>query len=501
MIRPSTRCSGLGQLVLLLSSLLLPACQAEIYTFSSWQVPPAGGLQALHAFYVFAPKDLRKGQIAPTLTFDKLVAMPSDKSPEALEAFKRSEAEGYRGLQVHVMKWEDYSAYVKFGKHCSKPDAEHPNRKVNVWLSLPADVKFGDVSLFSATVRLNNTEEVTRPSVLDATGVWVMFVTNCGEFERAKISGEVAIKSSYGYLPGSELHKRTIRYALLVGYLVVGLFWAYQCTQRQQEVGPLHHCISTLLMIGFAECLLWFWFYYSWNVDGVKHNGVLGCASTLSVMKTIALSSLLPALARGWYITTADVTEEVLWRIKLLAICYLVTDSAWQITLHFRSRESMTMVTLVLAFVPVYAQHAGVFAWVYRLLSETRRTLQDRGQTDMCFIFATFQRVLVAAIVLVSLALCGELLVAQDSVHRWRFHWLAADGITQPLFLVVLVVLMLLWGPGSVNKSSILTEESKDVIAEDQPLVGGASDEEDEETGGSPAVLAPTKLGAAAALE
>jgi len=416
---------------------LYHVASGQIYQFEKEPVPPNRSLHTLYAFYVYseteAPDRLPGGDGRPFVGFSGLEARAT--SPE----YEQSVA-SYAGVQLSIMRYKDFFNLINPKRFCS----DEGTLLVN--LLGGEDIDKQDV--FRHTIYFNESARSLKKQWVRQTGVYILVFSNCGDFDKATVTGTVTVKNAYGYLPGNEFHKLPFYGWLLLVYMGLALIWMVLSIRWWKELFNVQNCIAIVIFFGLLESFLWYIFFNDWNQTGVRPKWIFIFAILFTVVKSTFSYMLVLVASLGWGVTRPFLDHQVILKLQVLCLLYIVLDFIRESVLSFRHSYSLSLTFVLLCLLPVSLLNGAIFYWVFTALSSLMETLRERRQTEKLVLFQRLWKILIAALTLATCTLLFQIFnISRSITSRWKYQWLLTDGITHALFLFVLAAMMYLWAP------------------------------------------------------
>ena len=320
-------------------------------------------------------------------------------------------------------------------------------------------------------------------AVLTKPGVYYVTMSNCDFETESKtkfLSGEIEMKSPYGYLPGEELPKLRFYGWLAIIYLGFSVFWGMACARwagaSPAVLLPIHRWIGYGFLTGVFESICWYISLYHWNMIGHRWWSMifLACFSTLAKQGT-CIACLL-AVCMGSGITKPHLDRKTVIKICLLVVAFVVTDGARAFEMYTISAGNNSMAwfrpprkdqldpneigkqpgtswgawfTIFLIVSPGTFFLCVLICWAVEELEATIKGLVESGQTIKLQVYQDL-RVCLVTVGGVGLCLLGyETWVVREQPLSvmWSQRWIFSDLLTHVAFLLSLLACAFLWRP------------------------------------------------------
>lgn len=458
----------------LLSCAALTA-KAQIYAFDAKPIPKNQTLNTLYAFYVYSLHEAPDRSVGKP--FVKINGVAASMMPGAAEP----DSKGYEGLQLSLMRYKDFWDLIDPNKFCTTENDVSlglAKKTGELLLNKSPDLSLRDVNVISYTVPMmsKDNEDWTKPitTYIDSTGVYILVFSNCGTKTQATVSGTLAVKNAYGFLPGNEYHKMPFYGWLLLVYMGLAFVWMSISLKWWRELFAIHHCISSVIFLGLLECFMWYLFFNDWNAKGLRPTFLFVISTLITVVKTTFSYLLVLVASLGWGVTRPYLDTKVVLNLQVLGLLYILLDFIKETVFSYRNSHSFPHAFVVLSLLPVSLLNGAIFSWVFAALSSLMETLQERRQFEKLALFQNLWKILVGALAIATCTLLFKLFNRSRSISFWwKYEWFIADGVSHIVFLFVLLAIMYLWAP---NKYSQRYAYSQQVRGEEE--MGGQATED-----------------------
>eukprot|EP00930_Biecheleria_cincta_P062806 TRINITY_DN48251_c0_g1_i1.p1 TRINITY_DN48251_c0_g1~~TRINITY_DN48251_c0_g1_i1.p1 ORF type:complete len:510 (-),score=102.94 TRINITY_DN48251_c0_g1_i1:112-1641(-) len=430
-------------------ALLVVTAWAQIYRFEEETVPESKSLVMKTVFFVISKNDT--GGNESKVTFTQLFA---NSTSQSRPAFTLRE---YVGIQLHLMRYEDFGKFVKADKMCSTADdvakgyAEKEDQLILHTGGKDKNKKLDDLQVSSYEVRFYGLREHGHADLeknITRTGVYVLVLSNCGTYDKATISGNVYVKNPYGYLPGDEIAKLRLFKISSVVYVVLLAVWLLLCLRWYSVLSRFHVYILAVIALGLAECIVCYMSLSQWNSTGLKTHQFFRPLVLLSATRTSSSYVMVLLASLGWGMSRQELNTSTVWKMSLLAVIYTALNCIREIMGSSSQSLAPSQNLVLFCFVPLSLLHGATFYWIFSALSCVIEELRSMGQTEQLSIFQQLWRVLLCAVGFALLSVLVQVFVfSQDALAYWRQQWLVTDLAPHLVFSFVLVVIMLLWAP------------------------------------------------------
>lgn len=440
--------AGLHLRVLLLASLIA-ASKCQKYTFDNDPLPEAKSLLTMYAFFVYSFQDAPERNLGqPFVKFVGLRAVPDVKADMVTY-----ELPDYKGVQVSIVPYRDFWKLVDPSRFCSTDvDVAAGKAKEEDMLMLqnPEGLSDEDANWFSHSVQFGSGAELPadQQATIHSTAVYILMLSNCGNYSGGKISGSIIVKNAYGFLPGNEFYKMPFYGWLVTFYAVLAIVWFGLLLRKWKELFHIQYCIAAVVFFGLAECFLWWRYFNDWNDSGVRGTSGFVFALLFTVAKTVFSYMLILVASLGWGITRPFLDKTTQMQVQGISVVYIVLDFIREAVLSFRHSHSLSITFVLLCLLPVAMLNGGIFYWIFSALSQLIENLKERKQLEKLKMFERLWAILTMTLAAASLTVIVQIFDLSRSIStRWHYQWFFADGVSHILFLIVLVAMMFLWAP------------------------------------------------------
>jgi len=297
----------------------------------------------------------------------------------------------------------------------------------------------------------------------EVTGKYVIVFSNCNpEGRNLTVSGNYALMSEHGYLPGNLFGELYYFVFLSIVYLLLFLWYGISMKFYQDSIIPIQRWILTTIAIGFLECFFKAGDLWVWNVDGVRFWFAMYTGVLLGVAKRSIMRCLAVMISLGWGVVRDHLTQ--MKSIILLGSLYVVLSSADDLCeIYYRVIENETVgrtneeerlfdVITTLTFV-VATIDVTFYMWMLDALGGTMQYLENLCQHEKLLRYLRLRLVLILSVVfaviwavfgVVNTYMEGQILPAEQ-------EWII-KAVWQLNYLLVLIPVSILWKPNAKAK-------------------------------------------------
>merc|ERR1712194_589288 len=352
--------------------------------------------------------------------------------------FKEEEALAYKGFQVSLLLYRDFWKLIDPHKFCSTPlDVTKGRATADQTLMLAKDAPPTSAAhVKTYKVRFGTNDLLTSgQNIINASGVYVLVISNCGQFAAASLEGEVVVRNAYGYLPGLEFHKKPFYGWLSLGYLGMASFWAWLSFKWQSELFRIHHCIFGVMVLSTLESITWYAFLVHWNAGGYMNQVAFVFAVFVTTLKSSFSYTLALVASLGWGLTKPHLDGSTICKVIVLALLFVVLDFTRQMVIFFHRSKIIPLTFLYVIIAPLASVCVVMYCWIFSALGKLIESLKESGQTDKLQHFERLSGLLTVAVIAASIVVVIEIADLSNSVStRWHYQWFLSDGASHCLF-------------------------------------------------------------------
>eukprot|EP00922_Rhytidocystis_sp_ex-Travisia-forbesii_P014863 GHVS01022223.1.p1 GENE.GHVS01022223.1~~GHVS01022223.1.p1 ORF type:complete len:546 (+),score=44.21 GHVS01022223.1:87-1724(+) len=440
--------------------LLSDIVSCQIHTFNLTPIPSSSQV-FVDRFFVYGSKDRPHSFLwfhneDPKVTFEKI---QFGRSSTGLDTY-----EGVQVTLVGASVWKQHFQSMQTGLWCCPPNAKINDPKMcprTQHLAHPSE------DIFTYDVQ-PGTESQTKQIILEETDTYLLLISNCGSplVSSGFLEGRVVVRNSYGYLPGIHFPKMQFYFYMSLAYMVVLGLWTGLLFWNCKNAIHFHFCIEGVIVMGLLECVMQFAYYADSNSSGSSNSVLLVMSILTAVLKNIFSYMLVLVASLGWGVTKPTLERPVIFKIQAVVLLYIVLDSIRQVTDEFIYSPQLPVahfLLVVCCIIPISILNGIVFYWIFSSLTDLLEVLEEQKQFEKLQIFKRLLAVLVAALILFTMALFVQIYaLASDVATRWQVHWWLSDGVPHLLFMLVLLVMMCLWKPNQHSRRLAYFQELPD---------------------------------------
>lgn len=459
--------------------LWLSACDAQVFQLKDFKVPERKSLSLIYPFFLSTPgSSPNKTKTQPFVVFRELKA--TSHSPDQTDA----QLANYKGLELHLIRYEDIWSLVDTGRMCATSDdlARGDSDAVDhLILHKEPGQSVKDLNVYGYQVGFDKAKP--QKMTMQKPGVYFLVLSNCGNFDQAVISGQVIVKNSHGFLPANEYGKMPFYAIMTAATVVVFLLWSLLCIRWWKVLFNIHLAIGSLCFLAILESVAWFVYLFSWNEGGLESKALFSVSIFLSVSRNTLSYMLILSACLGWGVTKPLLDGGTICRMVSLSTVYICLNVVREVVLADRHTQSVPVPFVILCLLPVSCMNGGIFYWIFAALSNLMETLEAQQQSAKLGLFQKLWWVLVLAIAFAFAVLLAQIFIVANDSSSWQYQWLVTDFAPQAGFLFVLLCVMYLWCPnedtqrfaysaqlggendelGGIEKAEVMSGDEKDV--------------------------------------
>jgi len=298
----------------------------------------------------------------------------------------------------------------------------------------------------------------SKGETLPGTGTYAVIIANCGDSSSIGMSGSVAIKSPWGYLPCTHKGKLFFYKMLVAVTACIALAWLALSVRWWRQLLAFQKGITLVAVLAVAEAGLWCGFLSSWNDTGTTDESLFWLAQMTSESKVVvAMASVLclTLLAEDVRPQTpccdeADIVMPM--QEHLFIVVFMVIELNRVINAHFRYSQVFKLTFVIVNAVPAIV--FGVVLW-FRIFSRVGSTLESivrrEGEEHKQVVIVSRIRGL-----MVLVAICGtatatlqifDPTMSTADSSLWKYHYIVSDGMGQVCSVLFLLAAMVIGKP------------------------------------------------------
>lgn len=424
--------------------------RAQSYSLDGLKVPSSYSLESLYLFYVYTAEDAPGSGVGP------------DPHVDFFAEAHGHDLEGSPSIELSMVSYAHLWEAIDPTYFCCVPEWGGDTGCTNPKQLLIHSVDTGNRSVPQAL-----TYSVTNPAKrssqkVQATGMYILIVSNCGFEQPLTLGGNIVVHHSYGFLPGNEVWKMTLYKCLILAYFLLGLFWVLLSVRWWQQLFNVQIYIGIVVFLGILESGLWYATFIDWNAWGQRRQPLFVAAIMSTVFKSVFSFMLVVVAALGWGVTKPFLERKLILKVQCLAFLYICFDFLRYAVLSVRSgrEHNLPFLVVMACVIPVSVMNGVIFMWVFSSLSNLMVTLSERQQTEKLWLFERFWMVLVATLFVATLLILSQFIIlSYGMVSSWKWWWILTDLVPQLLYVADLMAIMYLWCPSATSKEYAFCEQ------------------------------------------
>lgn len=424
-------------------------------------MPARMTLSVHRIFYVYGAQDaaeIHQGQ-APRVESQNLTIFPLPAAASNETLMKEIQANPGRfqaGLVPYAKLWDFLNVY---GNFCGKAGLD---------LMDPKDKTGPQPVIKSARYPADGKEDAQE---LLASGTYALVVANCAEVDEGlSLSGNIAIRSPWGYLPITHYYKESLYGALAVVNSCVALIWLVFSLRWWRQLLTFQKGMAMVALVAVLESTLWWIFFVTWNKSGVVDKVLFWVSQMASegkivvAMVSVLSLELLAQDTRPGESCCEQADAVMPLKQHLLVTAFLVLEFNRAVNSHFRyslafdvkfvlANAAPAIILGIILFVCVHMRLSSVLDELKKRHSEEKSKLVSR---TLCLMLIAFMLALV-----MSTLQFFDPTMAQDT-SLWKYHFLVSDGVAQITFLVLLLAAMCISCPSDTLQEAAYAPQQMD---------------------------------------
>ncbi|KAG9406383.1 Transmembrane protein 87A [Aphanomyces cochlioides] len=296
------------------------------------------------------------------------------------------------------------------------------------------------------------------------------------------ITGAIAFKNSYGYLPGLMWGLLPFSGGISLAYILSLMLFVVLVICNRPSLIRLHYFILVVLILMTVETVLWFVTYWQLNATGeaicCPYPPLILASTAMKVVSKLVARVLTTIICLGYGIARPHLTVPETGLVVGLALCYIVSTGVLEI-LHLSNQAQGNMEPPVVWEALAIATDGCFAGWIFASLVLTRKTLRRTGQTAKYQMYDILFKVLVVFMVLAFAFTLFENAVYAKRIESfpWEYLWMLWAG-SRLLNFAVIVVVSIIWRPTQTsflyaNSMQLPSSEDdcakQDVVSQDSP--------------------------------
>lgn len=237
-------------------------------------------------------------------------------------------------------------------------------------------------------------------------------------------------------------------------YLIIATVWGILCYLYRDQLMPLQHWITLVLLIGMFETSLLFSHYLDWNDSGLPQSGLATIGVIFGVMKRTFSRILVTLVALGYGVVRPTLGDDM-YRVLYLGAAYCLLSFIYSLSLHTSTSNQsaidswrydfMSLVIFLLAFIDTT-----FYIWIFTSINNLMISLASRKQGVKYLLYRQFRTVLfIMLFATCCWAIYGSLFFLNDDTGTnkyWREKW-TIDALWEVIYFVIFVAIAVLWAP------------------------------------------------------
>lgn len=421
--------------------------QAQIFRFQETPVPATFSLSTHYMFYVYAKEDAPKSDpgAAASVEFRQLTSKKSGNAEPP---------RSYKSVEVSLLPFEMFWTLVNKEKFCSSTE-DVRRKKADEWgrlmLTKPKGKTLAEVGASIQPVPFPASGGAVPKTVafpIKKTGVYILTFTNCGNFSEATVSGSLAVKNVYGYLPANEFYTMRLFGWLTVLYVLIFMISFGAMVRHYKALFYIQKGIASITFLCVVECAATWMQYKDWNENGERRD-IFFVASLLFYTLKYVLSwrlILLSSLGAGVVLQDLDTKTSIIFFAA--STLFMVQSCLWKLLISYRYSHALETGFLMIVTIPGVLIYTGMFMWTFFSLSNLLVRIEEQKQDMLVKTFRRVQKVLIGGLVLSTFVLLLQVVdISYGGIFPWEYQWFSVDGAPQFAFLLVLCLMMWVWWP------------------------------------------------------
>ncbi|KAI9291159.1 hypothetical protein K502DRAFT_309621 [Neoconidiobolus thromboides FSU 785] len=283
--------------------------------------------------------------------------------------------------------------------------------------------------------------------------------------------GLIEWNNPYGKLPASE-HPKLVFYGVLsLVYVVFSLVWAFLLYKYWQDLLPIQHYITGVLIFLIAEMSANYGYLDNFNQSGKSNYPLLVLVVILDAGRNSLCFFILLIVSLGYGVIKPTLGKTML-KCQLLTLIHFLCGCLYGAGAMLTNPDRVD--SYILLFVlPLSISMTAFYVWILQGMAATILTLEQRQQPIKLKMFLRLRYTIGGSILLLLMYFIANGLFFNKSSEKsfindqWQNRWFLTDGWLAVLFLVIFTAIMVLWRPTPNNQKYGLQELAQDESAAD----------------------------------
>jgi hypothetical protein len=321
-------------------------------------------------------------------------------------------------------------------------------------------------------------------------------MSNCGNFTQGEVSGQVAVRNSFGYMTGTDYHKLSFYGYTAVLYLALTVIWGVLCLTWKQEFIAIHAIVGLVILLKLLESACWTFHLYNMNLSGDSSDSTVCVLVMLTTLTSYTAYTLILVISQGWRMTEEVLEDCLLFKMGFFGLIWVVANYLREGAMVHRQTFQISNNFMTATIFGSIVVNVMIFAWIFSSLARLSSNLKERALDEQLKAISRFTIALVVSVVASTLIVLLQTLDSMGSLQvAWKYQYLADGGLAQVVFACVVVVAMWVWmpkaGSGQLGYSAPVGQNEDDGLWKEDV----ADDDDVEVNGGNK--IAPSTVGAA----
>lgn len=416
---------------------LFSGANAQVFHLDGMKVPTPYTLSTHYLFHVYSETDTPSKDATPTVEFRQVSSQVAGANGPKTSP--------YNSLEISLLPWDHFWSIVDKEHFCSGPEGEFKLQKPKKGELADLGARVQKMPLMTSDA---GAEKKTQSFPITQTGRYILTLSNCGNFSDATVHGSVAVKNSYGFLPGYEYFSMRFYGWMAIIYVITFAVWTGVAVRYWSDLLYLQKGMIAVVGMCFLEAFFTWASHNDWNSNGVRRDWIFITAVMCYTLKYVSAWRLIMALSLGEGIHAQDMSMKNGIIFFLISTLFLIQACVWKHAMAYRFSHALTINFLLMVTIPGVLVWMVFFIWALFLLSSSIEQTVEQKLDDLISLFSTSRFVLCGGAMLAFCVMLVQVVdVAMGGMESWEYRWVTVDGAPHLAFFTVLLFFMAVWWP------------------------------------------------------
>eukprot|EP01117_Protostelium_nocturnum_P000985 TRINITY_DN11305_c0_g1_i1.p1 TRINITY_DN11305_c0_g1~~TRINITY_DN11305_c0_g1_i1.p1 ORF type:complete len:492 (-),score=106.96 TRINITY_DN11305_c0_g1_i1:160-1635(-) len=302
----------------------------------------------------------------------------------------------------------------------------------------------------------NQTKNVSFHLEVPETGLWYIYIVNCGLKDKAKaviVNGEIDFMNPFGYLNGEWWYNMPFFLTMMLVYFLVFIWWVSVSIYHRRQLLQLQNWIGIVFLCALVENAALYFAYLGFNNIGMNYIGAMIVGTLVSSLKKTLSRVLILVVCMGYGVVkpTLGTTS---YKVGLLGFFYFLFSSASYVTslVHKSGNINVSDSWNLLLVLPTSILDTWFYWWTLSSLIRTITLLQERKQPIKLAMYKKFFVTLIGLACALCIIILSETIVmfATTEAQTWKVNWIW-DAFFEIIYFVISMTVAIIWRPINNN--------------------------------------------------